>query len=142
MGQNARTSWILVMDDEEFIRTVIRFTLEQAGYKVYLAENGDEAIGCYEEARKCGYPFDAVIMDLYVPNGKGGKEAIKKLLEIDPRVKAIAMSGSVSDPVITDCRQYGFKRALKKPFTSDDLQQTINLVLDEQGAGFESHPHC
>ena len=130
------------MDDEEFIRTVTRFMLEQAGYKVYLAENGDEAVGCYEEARKCGYPFDAVIMDLYVPNGKGGKEAIKKLLEIDPRVKAIVMSGAVSDPAITDCRQYGFKRALKKPFTSDDLQRTINLVLEEQGLGCEPQSHC
>jgi CheY-like chemotaxis protein len=129
------------MDDEEFVRAVTRAMLEQAGYKVYLAENGDEAVGCYEEAKKCGYPFDAVIMDLYVPNGKGGKETIKKLLEIDPRVKAIVMSGAVSDPAITDYKMYGFKSALKKPFTSHDLQQTINLVLDEKG-GYEQQPHC
>ena len=138
MDQPLKPTWILVMDDEEFIRALTRTMLEQAGYKVYLAETGDEAIGCYEEAKKCGYPFDAVIMDLYVPNGKGGKEAIKKLLEIDPQVKAIVMSGAVADPAIMDCKKYGFKSALKKPFTIFDLQQTIDLALDAQNAGFRA----
>jgi CheY-like chemotaxis protein len=128
----SRTKWILVMDDDEVVRTVTRAMLEQAGYKVYLAENGDEAIGCFQEAQNCGYPFDAVIVDLSVPQGKGGKETIRNLLEIDPGVKAIVSSGAVNDPVIIDFKTYGFRGVLKKPFSSDKLEQTVRSVLNEQ----------
>ncbi len=131
-NQNGGTKWVLVMDDEEVIRTVTRAMLEEAGYNVYLAEDGDEAVGCYEEAKKYGYQFDAVIIDLNIPRGRGGKETIKKLLEIDPRVKAIVMSGAVNDPVVMDFRTYGFKSVLKKPFSSQDLALTMRSVLDGQ----------
>ncbi len=131
--QNGRTKWILVMDDDEVIRTVMGAMLEQAGYRVSLTENGDEAIECYEEAKKYGYSFDAVIIDLNIPRGRDGRGTIKKLLEIDPEVKAVAMSGAVNDPAITDFRLYGFKSALKKPFTSSDLVQTMGTVFAGQG---------
>ncbi len=131
--QNGRTKWILVMDDDEVIRTVMGAMLEQAGYRVSLTENGDEAVGCYEEAKKYGYSFDAVIIDLNIPRGRDGRGTIKKLLEIDPEVKAVAMSGAVSDPAITDFKLYGFKSALKKPFTSSDLVKTMCTVLAGQG---------
>ncbi len=118
------------MDDEEIMRTLIQSMLEQAGYRVYLAENGDEAIGCYVEAQKCGYPFDAVIIDLYVAHGEGGKETIKKLLEIDPCVRAIVTSGATGDPAVTEFRTFGFRGVLAKPFTSDALEQTVRAVIN------------
>ncbi len=130
--QNGRIKWILVMDDDEVIRTVMGAMLEQAGYRVSLTENGDEAVECYEEAKKYGYSFDAVIIDLNIPEGRDGRGTIKKLLEIDPEVKAVAMSGSVNDPAITDFKLYGFKSALKKPFTSNDLVQTMGTVFAGQ----------
>ncbi len=129
MNEDGRAKWILVMDDDAVIRSVLRAMLEQAGYKVSLTENGDEALGCYEEARKYGYAFDAVIIDLNIPQGRDGRGTIKKLLEIDPGVKAIAMSGAVSDPAITDYKRYGFKNALKKPFTWKDLEQIVGSLL-------------
>jgi len=133
MNQNDRTKWILVMDDDEVIRAVMSAMLEQAGYKVSLTENGDEAIECYEEAKKYGYAFDAVIIDLNIPRGRDGKGTIKKLIEIDPQVKAIVMSGAFKDPAITDFKRYGFKSALIKPFSSSDLEKTMCSVLDGQG---------
>ncbi len=129
MNENGKAKWILVMDDDEVIRAVMSAMLEQAGYKVSLTENGDEAVGCYEEAKKYGYSFDAVIIDLNIPRGRDGRGTIKKLLEIDPQVKAVAMSGAVGDPAITDFKSFGFKSALKKPFTSGDLVQTMYAVL-------------
>ncbi len=132
MDQNGKTKWILVMDDDEVIRSVMCAMLEQAGYRVSLTENGDEAVGCYEEAKKYGYSIDAVIIDLNIPRGRDGRGTIKKLLEIDPQVKAVAMSGAVGDPAITDFKRFGFKSALKKPFSSQDLTRTMQTVLDAQ----------
>lgn len=123
------THWVLVMDDEEIIRTVTRVMLEAAGYRVYSAQNGDEAIACYQEAKACGYPFDAVILSLEVRGGKGARETIKELMRLDPGLKAIVMSDEVNDPIMTDFGKFGFKGALTKPYASDDLEQTLRRVL-------------
>ncbi len=80
---------ILIMDDEEDIRESLSQILTHFGYEAQFAEDGAAAIKLYKQAQKSGQPFDAVIMDLTVPGGIGGKEAIRKLLEIDPEVKAI-----------------------------------------------------
>lgn len=120
---------ILVLDDEEMIRKLITRILSHAGYEVEPAADGSEVIDLYRQALKNGEPFDAVIMDLTIPGGMGGKETIKKLLEIDPQVKAIVSSGYSEDPIMTNYEQYGFCSMLSKPYNSKDIYIILQQVL-------------
>jgi CheY-like chemotaxis protein len=120
---------ILVMDDEEVIRDVVSEMLTHIGYEASLTSDGAEAIEVYQNAKEAGEPFDAVIMDLTIPGGMGGKDAIKGLLKIDPEVKAIVSSGYSNDPIMSDFRQYGFSGVVVKPFKVQDLSRTLREVL-------------
>ncbi len=122
---------ILVMDDEEMIQELIGEILSRIGYTVCFASNGTEAIELYKEAIDENKPFDVVIMDLTIPNGLGGKEAIKKLIEINPAVKAVVSSGHSSDPIVENYRDYGFKGAIIKPYKIKDVSTTINKIIKE-----------
>jgi two-component system, cell cycle sensor histidine kinase and response regulator CckA len=120
---------ILVMDDEETIRDLLSNMLSTAGFEVELASDGKEAIERYEKAMELGQPFDAVIMDLTIPGGMGGKEAIKKLIEIDPDVKAIVSSGYSTDPIMADFRKYGFSAVMAKPYSINEMERTLRRML-------------
>jgi len=120
---------ILVMDDEEMIRAMVFDVLRDIGYEVVTVEDGAEAIALYKEARKSGKDFDAVILDLTVPGGMGGKEALKGLVEINPRVKAIASSGYHSDPVMANFKDFGFSNVIAKPYKMEELNGVLRDVL-------------
>ena len=120
---------VLVMDDEEMVREVLRRALSLAGYEVELTSDGAEAVELYQKARESGRAFDAVILDLTVPGGMGGKEAIKKLLEIDPEVKAIVSSGYATDPIMADFKKYGFSAVVTKPYSVGELERTLHRML-------------
>jgi CheY-like chemotaxis protein len=120
---------VLVMDDEPVMRTVITLMLEKCGYHVFAVKDGEEAIETFTKAKECGAPFDAVILDLNVPSGMGGRETAGKLLELDPFVKLIVASGEVADPALTNFKAYGFCAALSKPFTLDELQRELERVI-------------
>ncbi len=120
---------ILMMDDERMLRKLIEQMLSPFGYEVELAQDGTEAVELYSSAMESGRPFDAVILDLTVKSGMGGKTAVQKLLEINPHVKAIVSSAYFNDPVMTDFKKYGFAAALTKPFTMKDLKDTLSEVL-------------
>jgi len=122
---------ILVMDDEEVVRDVVGDLLKILGYQVEFAEDGDGMIELYRKARESAQPFDAVIMDLTVPGGMGGKESIQKLIKIDPEVKAVVSSGYSNDPVMADCRKYGFSGVVAKPFKIEDLSQVLHKVVTD-----------
>jgi len=92
-------SKVLIMDDEEVMREMLSMMLSASGYTVVLAEDGQEAISRFTEASASGEAFDAVISDLNIRCGMGGKEAITKLLEVDPCAKVILLSGYHCDPV-------------------------------------------
>ena len=129
-----RPGRILVMDDEEVVRSLVRRLLEQEGHEVELVADGQAAIGAYESAHGQGRPFDAVILDLTVRDGVGGEKTIRELLKIDPAVKAIVMSGYASDPVILDPEHYGFKGVLAKPFDKLKLREILSVVLGAGGS--------
>lgn len=123
------TGNILVMDDEEPIRDILNEMLAQLGYGCESAIDGEEAIRLYRKARESGKPFDAVIMDLTIPGGMGGKECLSRLLEFDPNVKAIVSSGYSNDPVMASFSQYGFCDFVSKPFRLEELSEVLNRVL-------------
>jgi len=120
------------MDDEEIVVDVARKMLESLGYEVESTSDGAEAIDLYKKAKESGNPFDIVIMDLTVPGGIGGKEAIKRLLEIDPGVRAIVSSGYSNDPVMSDFKRYGFKGVVAKPYKVKDLAEVLRRVIAEE----------
>jgi len=119
---------VLLMDDEVFVRDAAGETLQYLGYTVVTARDGKEAIDLYQRALD-KEPFDVVIMDLTIPGGMGGKEAVSKLIEIDPHVKAIVASGYSTDPIMAEYREHGFKGVVTKPYTIEDLSKTLHGVL-------------
>ncbi|MBI3948891.1 MAG: response regulator [Acidobacteria bacterium] len=123
------------MDDEEIIREVTGHVLMKLGYQVEFTRDGAEAIDLYRKAQDRGRPFDVVIMDLTVPGGLGGKETIKRLLEIDPDVKAIVASGYATDPIMADFRRHGFRGCVAKPYKIQDRGQTMQRVMNDDDSG-------
>jgi two-component system, cell cycle sensor histidine kinase and response regulator CckA len=117
---------ILVMDDEDSIRDMMGDILSSYGYVVDFARNGEEAVSLYQDSI-----YDAVILDLTIPGGMGGKETMKELLRIDPRVKVIVSSGYSSDPIMSDFKQYGFRNVIAKPYRIEELEEVIEQVIAE-----------
>jgi signal transduction histidine kinase/CheY-like chemotaxis protein len=124
---------ILIMDDEEEIRSLVGEMLESIGYKVGFAKDGEEAIETIRFASGSDSPFDVAILDLTIPGGMGGREAIKKLREICPELKAIVSSGYTSDPVMVDFRKHGFNEVIAKPYEIGQLSKILHETLN-QGA--------
>ena len=122
---------IMVMDDEEMIRLLTENMLENCGYSVTHACDGEEALKLYKEAMEKSEPFDIVIMDLTIPGGVGGKETIGKLLELDPGVSAIVSSGYSNDPVMANFKDYGFKNCLTKPYVQASLTEVVSKVMQK-----------
>ncbi len=120
---------ILLMDDEEMIRDFARELLEYLGYEVELAGDGAEAVKLFQKARANGTPFSAVFMDITVPGGMGGKEAIQEMLEIDPAVKAIVSSGYARDPIMSNYQRYGFVGVVPKPYNLEEMSMELHRVL-------------
>ena len=121
---------ILVMDDEDYIRELALSMLTKLGYEVVVAEDGQTAEDLYKKAFDQGRPFDAVILDLTVPGGMGGKEAVKRLNEIDKKVRAIVSSGYSNDPVMANYTHYGFHGAVQKPYLVQEMSQVLKSVID------------
>jgi PAS domain S-box-containing protein len=122
-------SKILVMDDDDAVRTVISRLLQGYGYTVQCTATGDETVTAYKKAFGDGEAFDVVIMDLTIPGGIGGKETVKVLREFDPDVKAIVSSGYSNDPIMANFRDYGFTGVIVKPFDIEDFVRTIESVV-------------
>jgi len=120
---------VLMMDDEEIIRDLACGILSNIGYRATAAADGAEAIELYKRAKELGRPFDAVIMDLTVPGGMGGREATRKLAEIDPEVKVIVSSGYSNDPIMADFREHGFSGVIAKPYKIKDLSEILHRVI-------------
>jgi CheY-like chemotaxis protein len=105
--------------------------LEKLGYKVESTKEGKETLQKYKENLEKDQPFDAVILDLTIPGGMGGKETISKLLELDPNVRALVSSGYSNDPILAKYKDYGFKGLIVKPYDTEALSKAISKLLEE-----------
>ncbi len=120
---------ILVMDDEELIRNVAGHILKDLGYDVAFAKDGKEAVEAYVNAEREQKPFDVVIMDLTIPGGAGGEEAIKKLKAVAPAAKVMVSSGYSKDPIMADYKKYGFCGVVCKPYNAEEISEEVARVL-------------
>jgi two-component system cell cycle sensor histidine kinase/response regulator CckA len=120
---------ILIMDDEESVRQIAGKIVRALGYEATFARDGREAIDCWRQARAKGQPFDVAIMDLTVPGGMGGREAMGELLALDPEAKAVVSSGYCQDPVMANFRDYGFRDVLAKPYSVLDISRSLSALL-------------
>ena len=119
---------VLVLDDEEPIRTLSRQLLRLLGYDAETVSTGEAAIACYTRAREEGRPFDIVMLDLTIPGGMGGGQVIRTLIDIDPDVQAIVVSGYASDAMLSNYREHGFKAVVTKPFTLSELSAALDQM--------------
>ena len=83
----------------------------------------------FVQAQGSGQAFAAVILDLTVPGGMGGKETMARLLEIDPQVKAVVSSGYSDDPIMADFQKYGFSGVIAKPYRISELGKILHEVV-------------
>jgi signal transduction histidine kinase/CheY-like chemotaxis protein len=120
---------LLVMDDEEALRTLMETVLTGLGYEVRSARDGAEAIALFEQARSSGRGFDAALLDLTVRGGMGGIDAAAKLKELDPTLRLIVSSGYSDAAAMSDFRKYNFDDVLKKPWTAAEVSETFRRVL-------------
>ena len=123
---------VLIMDDEEMVRHVAGAMLKKLGYAFEFACDGAEAIALYKTAQESGQPFDVTIMDLTVPGGMGGKQAIQQLLVIDPAGRAIVSSGYADDPIMADYKRYGFTGVLIKPYKINQLSAEVRQAITSE----------
>jgi CheY-like chemotaxis protein len=124
---------VLLMDDDEVIRKLLLRGVRQAGYTADSTGNGAEAVALYRQAFEVGDPYIAVVLDLTVPGGMGGQEAVKELQKLDPQVTAIASSGYSDNPVLANYKAYGFRSALAKPYTVSTLLSALDEAIHERG---------
>ncbi len=123
---------VLVMDDEEMVRDLAANLFDQLGFVVLQAKDGQEALNLYEAFLNDSRKIDLVVMDLTIPGGMGGKEAIEKLLLLDQDANVIVSSGYSNDPVMAEYDKYGFKACLKKPFKLEELVTVLKEVMETE----------
>lgn len=124
-----RGGTVLLMDDDAMVREVGAQMLRLIGFDVVVTNDGEEAVREYREALARGHRFDAVILDLTVPGGMGGREAATILRQLDEGARLIASSGYSTDPVMADRTSYGFDGVIGKPYVPEDLDRTMRAVF-------------
>jgi PAS domain S-box-containing protein len=120
---------VLLMDDEDFVLDAGARLLRALACDVTTVRDGREAVSCFQDALAHGSRFDLVILDLTIPGGKGGREALAEIARLDPTVIALASSGYSDDPVMAAPQAYGFRGKLPKPYLREDVERIIASVL-------------
>ena len=123
---------ILIMDDEGIVLDVLGEMLGKLGFEVDSARDGREAVEIYQTANHNGRPYAAVILDLTVPGGLGGKETLELLKEINPQAKVIVSSGYSDSPIMADYEKYGVQGVITKPYRLPELSQIIHEVISKK----------
>lgn len=121
---------ILIMDDDQEIRELLSELLSQEGYRPVAVDDGREALREYSDSLGRGDGYDCLIMDLTIPGGMGGREAMARIRAFDPEARAIVSSGYSNDPVMADYADYGFSGRVTKPYQLEELIKVLQQVLD------------
>ncbi|MFV1995767.1 MAG: PAS domain-containing protein, partial [Verrucomicrobiales bacterium] len=128
-GAPSAAGRILVMDDENLVRSSVAGILKAYGYEVETAENGEQALEIYARCKSEAHPIDITLMDLTIHGGMGGKEAIGRLIALDPEAIAVVCTGYSNDLITENFENYGFRGAIKKPFQPDDLNTLLRELI-------------
>lgn len=129
---------ILVLDDDELILDVLSEILSSLGYEVVGTLDGTDTCEKYIQARNDGKPFDVVIVDITIPGGMGGKEAMPHILACDPQARVIVSSGYAHDPIMANYKDYGFVSALAKPYDVSTIGVAIKNVMNFTAPSFDA----
>jgi two-component system, cell cycle sensor histidine kinase and response regulator CckA len=116
---------ILVMDDDQIIRILATGMIEHLGFAATACSGGEEAVALYRKAREAGTPFMAVILDLEIEDGMGGRDTAREILALDPDAHLVISSGNHHDPAITDFKSYGFCCVMPKPYLLSDISKVL-----------------
>ncbi|MBD3289147.1 response regulator, partial [candidate division KSB1 bacterium] len=122
---------ILIMDDEENVRKAARKIIRHLGYSVQTTGDGKETIELYKNEMEKGAPFDAVILDLTIPGGMGGKETVSRLLQLDPDANVIVSSGYSDDSIMANYASHGFSGVIAKPYRIHEMGDVLHNVLQQ-----------
>ncbi len=126
---------ILIMDDEEMVTKVASSMLAYLGYKVTTCSDGEETIERYTASMDSDTPFLAVIMDLTIPGGVGGKQAAEQILSHFPNACLIVSSGYSNDPIMSNYRDYGFSGAIAKPYNIQKFKEALGCAIGKARVG-------
>jgi CheY-like chemotaxis protein len=116
---------VLIMDDEDFIRKIVGEMLGMMGYTGITVEDGQEAIEACKNLQEQGTEISGIILDLTIPGGMGGREAIREIRKSHPDTPIFASSGYSEDPVMADPEQFGFTGSIPKPYRKSDLAKLL-----------------
>jgi PAS domain S-box-containing protein len=125
---------VLLMDDDEFIVKSVSGVLSYFGFETDSARDGVEALEKYRKRMNDGKRYSVVIMDLMIPGGMGGKEAISQLRKIDQNAVVLVSSGYSDDPIMAEHTKYGFNGVILKPYKPQDLITAIRKAASASGA--------
>jgi PAS domain S-box-containing protein len=124
--RNAGGGLIIIMDDEKMIRDTTSALLKAIGYTVECKERGEEVLEYYHELSKQNRNVTAMIFDLTIPNGMGGKATIAEFRKVNKDVPVFVASGYAEDPVMSNPKEYGFNASICKPFRLDELKKMLD----------------
>jgi PAS domain S-box-containing protein len=120
---------IIIMDDEKMIRDTTSALLKAIGYSVECKERGEDVLAYYHEISKQNRKITAMIFDLTIPNGMGGKATIAELRKLNKDIPVFVASGYAEDPVMSNPKEYGFNASICKPFRLDELKKMLDECL-------------
>ena len=120
---------ILVMDDEDMVGEIACQMLSYLGFDAVHVFDGKAAIQEFQEQKDKGQPFNAVIMDLTIPGGMGGKEAVTKILAVDSNAQVFVSSGYSNDPAMVNFKDFGFTGVIVKPFDLAAIQKVLDQLV-------------
>lgn len=119
---------VLLVEEVEHSRLAATVMLEYLGFEVVATANRSEAASSFQDHDNAGYRFAVALVNLPAEDSIEGVKICRILHDIRPELKVVATSGTLVDPVMEDCKPYGFVNTLPKPYTIDDLKNILSAL--------------